>query len=169
MASGDTLCTFFPQDAEFPTSNYPTFDTRAMAEGIIVVLDFDDTNPETCYFSGFMPLNYGGGGVTVTTMWMASSATTGTISWDLSFMSITDDVDDLDTKSYAAANNANPTTASASGEVDYIATTFTSGAADSIAAGEFFRLRASRDALGTTSTDNMTGDMELVCITIKET
>ena len=170
MASGDTLAVFFPADAEFPATNYPTFDTRAMAEGSILVLDFDDTTDETCYFSGFMPLNYAGGGITVTTMWMATSATTGTISWDVSFMSVTDDADDLDTKAYAAANNVNPTTASATGEVDYIATTFTDGAdMDSVAAGEFFRMRVSRDANGTTSTDNLTGDMELVCITIKET
>jgi hypothetical protein len=85
-------------------------------------------------------------------------------------MSISDDADDLDSKSFAAANNANPTAASASGEVDYATVTFTDGAdMDSIAAGEFFRMTVARDADGTTSTDNMTGDMELVFVEIKET
>ena len=85
-------------------------------------------------------------------------------------MSVTDDADDLDTKTYAAANNANPTAASATGEVDYVNITFTDGAdMDSVAAGEFFRMRVSRDANGTTSTDDMAGDMELICVTIKET
>lgn len=165
MASGDTLAVFKPQDNEPPSSAFATLDTR---NGYLV-LDFDDTTDESAIFRGFMPRNYAGGGVTVTVGWMATSATSGTISLDASFMSITDDADDLDTKSFAAANNANPTTASASGEVDYATITFTDGAdMDSVAAGEVFLLKITRDANGTTSTDNMTGDMELVFVEIKE-
>jgi len=166
MASGNTLCVFFPQDAELPASAYATFDTR----NDIVVLDFDDTTDESADFAGFMPRHYGGGGITVTVGWMATTATTGTISLDVSFKSVSDDADDLDTKAYAAANNANPTTASATGEVDYATITFTDGAdMDSVAAGEYFRMRVTRDADGTTSTDNLSGDMELVFVEIKET
>lgn len=166
MASGNTLCVFFPQAGEPPATNYPTLDLR---NGVLV-LDFDDTTDESIEFAGFMPRHYGGGGITVTVGWMATSATTGTISLDVAFKSVTDDVDDLDTKAFAAANNANPTTASATGEVDYVTITFTDGAdMDSVAAGEYFRLKITRDANGTTSTDNMTGDMELVFIEIKET
>ena len=166
MASGDTLAVFFPQDAEPPSSNYATLDTR---NGVLV-LDFDDTTDESVDFAGFMPRHYGGGGITVTVGWMATTATTGTISLDVSFMSVTDDADDLDTKSFASANNANPTTASATGEVDYATITFTDGAdMDSVAAGEYFRMRVTRDADGTTSTDDVSGDMELVFVEIKET
>lgn len=136
----------------------------------MAVLDFDDTTDESIDFGGLIPRNYASGGFTVTVGWMATSATTGTISLDVSFMSVTDDADDLDTKAFAAANNANSTTASASGEVKYQTITFTDGAdSDSVAAGEYFRLRVTRDANGTTSTDNMTGDMELVFVEIKET
>lgn len=166
MASGDTLCFFKPQDNEPPSSNFATLDTR---NGYLV-LDFDDSTDESAIFKGFMPRHYAGGGVTVTVHWMATSATTGTISLDAAFMSITDDADDLDTKSFAAANNANPTTASATGEVDYATITFTDGAdMDSVAAGEVFYLKITRDANGTTSTDNLSGDMELVSVEIKET
>lgn len=166
MASGNTLCVFTPQQNEPPSSNYATFDTR---NGYLV-LDFDATTDESAIFRGFMPRHYAGGGITVTVGWMATSATTGTISLDVALMSITDDADDLDTKSFAAANNANPTTASASGEVDYATITFTDGAdMDSVAAGEVFLLKVTRDANGTTSTDDMTGDMELVFVEIKET
>lgn len=166
MASGDTLATFTALNNMPPSSAYATFDTR----NGYAVLDFDDTTDESAIFLGVMPRNYAGGGVTVTVGWMATSATTGTISLDVSFMSITDDADDLDTKAFAAANNANPTTASASGEVDYATITFTDGAdMDSIAAGEAFLIKVTRDANGTTSTDNMTGDMELVFVEIKET
>lgn len=166
MASGSTLAYFKPQDNEPPSSNYATLDVR---NGYLV-LDFDDTTDESAIFKGFMPRTYDGGGVTVTVGWMATSATTGTISLDVQFMSVTDDADDLDTKSFAAANNANPTTASASGEVDYATITFTDGAdMDSVAAGEVFYLKVTRDADGTTSTDNMSGDMELVFVEIRET
>ena len=166
MASGDTLARFAPHSNMPPSANYATFDTR---NGYLV-LDFDDTTDESALFWGFMPRNYAGGGITVTVGWMATSATTGTVSLDIALMSITDDADDLDTKAFAAANNANPTTASATGEVDYVTITFTDGAdMDSIAAGEAFLLKITRDANGTTSTDNLTGDMELVFIEIKET
>lgn len=166
MASGDTLAVFFAQDGEPPSSGYATLDTR---NGVLV-LDYDDTTDESIDFGGFMPRNYAGGGITVTVGWMATSATTGTISLDVAFASFTDDIDDVDVKTFAAANNANPTTSSGSGEIKYTNVTFTDGAdMDSVAAGEYFRMRVTRDANGTTSTDNMTGDMELVFVEIKET
>lgn len=166
MASGDTLAVFFPQNSEPPSANFATFDTR---NGVLVA-DYDDTTDESLEFAGFMPRHYAGGGITVTVGWMATTATTGTISLDVGFKSVTDDADDLDTKAFAAVNNANPTTASATGEVDYVEIAFTDGAdMDSVAAGEYFRMIVTRDANGTTSTDDLSGDMELVFIEIRET
>jgi hypothetical protein len=166
MATGDTLGYFNVLHGEPPASNYATLDTR----NVVSVLDFDDTTDESIEFGGFMPRHYDGGGVTVTVGWMATSATSGAISLDVAFKSVTDDADDLDTKAFAAANNANPTTATATGEVDIAEIAFTDGAdMDSVAAGEYFRLQVKRDADGTTSTDDMTGDMELVFVEIRET
>ena len=166
MATGDTLVVFSPQNNEPPASAFATFDTR----NAIAVLDFDDTADESSEFAGVMPRHYVGGGITIKVGYMMTSATSGTVSLDLSLKSISDDVDDLDTKAFATANNANPTVASASGEVDYVEITFTDGAdMDSVEAGEAFRLKFVRDANGTTSTDNATGDLELVSIEIRET
>ena len=167
MASGDTLVVFTALHNEPPASNFATLDTR----NLIPVLDYDAATDETAQFSSVMPRHYAGTtGVTVTVGWMASSATSGTISLDVAFKSVTDDADDLDTKAYGTPNNANPTTATATGEVDYIAITFLDGAdMDSVAAGEFFQLEVTRDADGTTSTDDLVGDMELVFVEIKET
>ena len=166
MASGNLLCAFTPHQNEPPAASYATLDTR---NGYLV-LDFDDTADESAIFRGVIPDSYAGGGFTVKVLWMATSATTGTISLDVAFMSITDDADDLDTKAFAAANNANPTTASATGEVDYISITFTDGAdSDSVAAGEAFLLKVTRDADGTTSTDDLVGDMDLFEVLIYET
>lgn len=165
MASGDTLAVFFPQQGE-PGATSATMKIRNQA----YVLAFDDTTDQSIEFPGFMPRNYGGGGITVTVGWMATSATANTISLDVGFKSFTDDADDLDTKAFATVNNANPTAPNLSGEIDYATITFTDGAdMDSVAAGEYFRMIVTRDANGTTSTDNMTGDMELVFVEIKET
>ena len=166
MASGDLLAVLTPQGNEPPASAFGTFDTR---NGYLVI-DLDDTTDESAIFRFAVPNNYAGGGFTVKVLWMATSATTGTISLDVAFMSVTDDADDLDTKAFAAANNANPTTASATGEVDYVSVTFTDGADyDSIAAGEMAFIKITRDADGTTSTDNLVGDAEIVEILIYET
>ena len=166
MASGDLLAVLTPHSNEPPSASFATLDTRAG----YLVLDFDDTADESAIFRFAVPNNYSGGGFTVKVLWMATSATSGTISLDVAFMSVTDDADDLDTKAFAAANNANPTTASASGEVDYISVTFTDGAdSDSITAGEMAFIKITRDADGTTSTDNLVGDMELVEVLIYET
>lgn len=170
MASGNILYHWDVKMAIPPTSNYATFDTRAGTNVIVDVADFDATTDETLYFKGHCPAHYSGGGFTVKIKYMMTSATTGTVSLDVSFMSITDDADDIDTKNFAAANNGNFTVASASGEYDYATITFTDGAdSDSVAAGEDFILKFTRDANSTTSTDDATGDLELVSITLTET
>src|SRR3990167_10270675 len=166
MASGDLLAVITPHSNEPPAAAFATLDTR---NGYIV-LDFDDTTDESAIFRFAVPNNYAGGGFTVKVLWSATSATSGTISLDVAFMSVTDDADDLDTKAFAAANNANPTTASATGEVDYVSITFTDGVdSDSVAASEMFMIKITRDADGTTSTDNLVGDMELLEVVVTET
>src|SRR3990167_2569317 len=166
MASGDLLAVITPHSNEPPAAAFATLDTR---NGYIV-LDFDDTTDESAIFRFAVPNTYAGGGFTVKVLWSATSATSGTISLDVAFMSVTDDADDLDTKAFAAANNANPTTASATGEVDYVSVTFTDGAdSDSVAASEMFFIKVTRDADGTTSTDNLVGDCEILEILVTET
>lgn len=164
MASGNSLCVFVPVVSEPPTSNFATFDIR----NVVLVLDFDDAVDESVEFAGFMPRHYGGGGITVTIGWMATAAIINDCIWDISFKSISDDADDLDSKAFAAVNSVTDVAPSASGEVAYAEVTFTDGAdMDSIAAGEYFRLKISRDA--NNASDTLVGDAELVFIEIKET
>ncbi len=163
MASGDTLVAVNALNAEVPSSNFATLDVRNK----VPVLDFDADADESVEFGLIMPRSYGSSGLTVTVGWMASSATTGDVTWDLAFMSVSDDADDLDSKAFAAANTVTATTASASGEVKYSTITFTDGAdMDSIAVGEYFRMKLTRDV---SDNDDMLGDAELVFIEIKET
>lgn len=167
MASNDTLAFFEPHQNMPPSSAFATIDTR----NGYMVLDFDDTTDESAIFWGFMPRNYAGGGVTATIGWMSTDTTiTGghQARWDLQFLSITDDADDLDTKAFAAAQSVSSDEASASGELDFATITFSNGAQmDSVAAGEPFLLKLTRDA--NHADDDLTGDAEVIFIELKET
>lgn len=164
MASGDTLLLFLPYHNEPPTSNYATFDVRNQHP----CLDFDDSSNEDAVFTGVMPQHYAGTtGVTVRLFWAMSSATANDVDWDVAFERIGDQVLDVDGDSFAAVNSAdNNTVPATSGLVDVVSITFTDGAdMDSVAAGELFRIKVTRDA----SSDTASGDAELYAVEIQET
>ena len=163
MAAGDTLLIFTPHQNEPPASDYATLDLR----NVHPVLDFDDTTNESAVFSGVMPQNYGGGGVTVYLHYAMASAESGDVDWDVAFERIGDDQLDIDADSFAAANSVDNTTVlGTSGKVDVVSIAFTDGAdMDSVAAGEAFRLKVTRDA----AADTATGDAELLAAEIRET
>lgn len=164
MATTNFMAVFTPLNNEPPAASYATVDTR----NSVVVLDFDAAADESAVFGGVLPNNYAGGGLTVTLVWMATSATSGDVVWNVSIEAHPDDAFDIDADGYAAANAATGTTASASGEQQYTDVTFTDGAdMDSLAAGESFRIKVTRDA--DAAGDTMTGDAELLRVIIKET
>lgn len=163
---GNTLMAWFSKDGEPPSSNYATIDTRNQ----IPVLDFNDSTDESIEFSGIMPRSYSGNGVTLILGWMATDTTVTPHNciWQAAFKSVTSDTDDLDSKAFAAANSVTDAEASASGEVVYAEITFTDGAdMDSVAAGEYFRLKVNRDA--DNGSDNLTDDSELVSVEMRDT
>jgi len=166
MASGDTLAVFTPLHAEPPASNYATLDTRD-ADTLHPVLDFDGTTNESAVFSAVMPRHYGGGGVTVYLHYSMSSAEANTVDWDVAFERIGDQQQDIDDDGFAAVNSVNDTTVpGTSGLVDIVSVAFTDGEdMDSVAAGEGFRLKVTRDA----TSDDAAGDAELLFVEIKET
>jgi len=168
MASGNTLNTWFPQAAFFQASgSYPAVKKR----GAVPILAYDDTTDETAWFAGVMPRHYAGGGVTFTIGWMfRASGTPGTdtCQWEISFLRVQDDTDDLDgTLTPAAANTVLDTSASADGELSYAEIAFTDGAdMDSVAAGELFLIEVVRNAQTGTASP---GDAEIVFIEMRET
>lgn len=163
MASGDTLLVFKPQDNEPPSTNYATLDTRNSHW----VLDFDATTNEDAVFSSVLPRSYAGSGITVYIHYAMTSATTGDIDWDVAFERIGDQQLDIDADSFATAQSVDNTTVpGTSGFVDIVNVAFTNGAQiDSIAVGESFRLKVTRDA----TSDTATGDAELYAVELKET
>jgi hypothetical protein len=173
MASGNTLFTIFPQNSQPPATLYATLDVIAGASTpaeSILVLDFDDTTQEYADFHCFMPANYSGGGITLTIVFSAAEAATDVVAWQAAFRRVADDAEDLDTTAHTYDYNEVVATApSAVGEVAYDDIAFTNGAdMDSVAAGEYFILRVTRDPTPSSGTD-VTGDASLHAIHVKET
>ena len=164
MASGDTLLIFTPHSNEPPASDFATLDTRNQHP----VLDFKDaaTNEEAV-FSAVMPAIYGGSGVTVYLHYSMATATSGDVDWDVAFERIGDQQLDIDADSFAAVNSVDGTVVpGTSGFVDVVTVAFTDGAdMDSVAAGELFRIKVTRDG----AADTAGGDAELHAVEIRET
>lgn len=164
MASGQTLLVFNAQAGAPPSTAAPQFDTRNNH----LVWDFDAAANENLDFETLLPRNYNGGGLTLTLIWSATTATTGVTRWLAAFERHQEDVTDIDTDSFAAAQAVNATAPATNGARAYDAIVFTDGAQiDNLAAGESFRLRISRDA--TNAADTMVGDAELARVEIRET
>jgi len=166
MASGDTLVTFLPLGYEPPASNYATLDTRNSHP----VLDFDATAAtESAIWTGVLPNNYSGGGITIYLHWAASTATSGNVIWQSSFEYISDGSNDIDSDSFATAVTwSAAATSGTSGIVTVSSQAHTNGAQiDSIVAGGSFRLKIER--LGSDGSDTMAGDAELVAVELQET
>lgn len=159
----ETLLSFTPQCNEPPASNFATLDTRNNHP----VLDFDDTTNESAVFSAIMPNHYTGNGVTVVLHYAMTSAEGDTVDWDVAFERIGDQQLDIDGDSFAAVQSVDNTAVpGTTGLVDVVSIVFTSGAQmDSVAAGEGFRLKVTRDAVS----DDAAGDAELLFVEIKET
>lgn len=163
MASGNTLLIFRPGDNEPPATSFATIDLRNGHP----TLDFDTTTQETAIFTGVLPRTYAAGGITVYVHWAATTATTGTVGWDVAFERVGNGSQDIDADGFATAQTVTAATVSAtSGNVSITNVAVTDGAnIDSIAVGETFRLRIRRDV----ANDTATGDAELVAVELKET
>jgi hypothetical protein len=162
MASGQTLFTFPPQANQPPAADYATPDTR---NGIFV-LDFDATTDESAVFVGVLPRDYAGSGLTVTIHAMHSTAVAGNSRWQAQIERMNTDED---ADSFAAAQSGTIAASATSGIITSGTIAFTDGAQmDSLAAGEPFRLKITRDADGTSGTDDATGDAELVTVEVRE-
>lgn len=163
MASGDTLAIFTPLHSEPTATNFATLDTRNNHP----ILDFDAATNEDAVFSTIMPRAYGGGGLTVYLHYAMTSAVSGDVDWDVTFERIGDQQQDIDSDGFAAVNSVDNTTVpGTSGLVDIVSVAFTDGAdMDSVAVGEAFRMKVTRDAVN----DTAAGDAELLRVEIKET
>lgn len=163
MATGDTLCVFFPMQGETLTSSAATLYHNNWHP----VIAFDGASQESIVFRNIMPRHYEGGGVTVYLHYHMNTDTSGDIDWDVAFEACKDAGHDLDSDSFATAKSVDNTTVpTTAGVLDVVSIAFTDGAEmDSIAAGDMFRMKVTRDA----AADTTTGDAYLSMVEIKET
>ena len=143
MASGQTLVTFSPQHNQPPASNYALLGLRNNHP----TLEFDATTNWDAIFGGVLPRNYAGGGITLTLVWAAASATTGNVGWKAAFERLNDGSANIGTDNFAAFQTSTFDAAPASnGVVKYSTIAFTNGQIGGLLAGEAFRLKIERDA-----------------------
>jgi hypothetical protein len=149
-------------DNEPPATNYATLDLRNGHP----TLDFDPTTQETAIFSGVMGTGYGGGNLIVAVYVALTSATSGTVGFDVAIERIDASNLDIDADSFASAQTITATTVpGTSGQILKLSVTITAGAnTDNLAAGEAFRLRVRRDV----ANDNAAGDAEVIRVTVEE-
>lgn len=154
---------FKPQAAEFPTSNFAPFD-KVNARPVLM---FDAATDETAYWTDIAAQGFTGA-VTVVVSYMMASATSGAVRFQAQIEAITDgDATDLDaTTSFDTANSAGATVPGTAGYIDQLSITMTN--ADSIAAGDYFRLSINRDADGTSGTDDAAGDCYVLSVELRD-
>lgn len=158
-----------PASAELPTSAAAAKSTHATTAYGRPVLLYDASTDEAAAWTGVLPATYAGGGLTVDLVWgSATGATTGNCIWLVAIESTTPDADSMNTDNFGADNtvtDAAPTSANTSVTAQV---TFTDGAdMGSLAAGEMYRIRVTRDADNVS--DTLAGDAELYAVYVRET
>jgi hypothetical protein len=153
-----TYAVFTASDGNQPPSTaFATLDTR----NSIAVLDFDDTTDESAVFVSIIPEAASlGSGLKIRLHWMATTATSGNVVWDVSLERMTTDLDSDSFDTIASG------TAAANGTSGILTVTeITLTTIDSVTAGDGYRLKVTRDA--NNASDTMTGDAELIAVEIR--
>ena len=166
MATTEALGTFVAASNSPPTTNPATPDERNDHD----VLDFDADTDESAIFKSVMPQNYAAGGITIVIHYTMSTATSGTVRLDAAIERLDVDGPDIDSDSFAAVQSVTATVPGVAGDPGSATITMTSGGQmDSLAKGDMYRIKITRDADNGSSLDTATGDFELHAVEIKET
>ncbi len=152
-----TYATFTALDNNPPATAFATIDQRNST----AVLDFDDATDESAVFVSIIPEAASlGSGLKIRLHWMATTATSGNVVWDVSLERMNTD---LDADSFSTIASG---TAAANGTSGILTVTeITLTTIDSVTAGDGFRLKVTRDA--NNGSDTMTGDAELVVCEVR--
>jgi hypothetical protein len=144
-------------DSMPPSTAFATLDSR----NNIGVADFDDATDESLFFMGIIPEAASlGSGLKIRLQWMATTATSGDVVWDVSLERMTTDLDSDSFDTIASG------TAAANGTSGILTVTeITLTTIDSVTAGDGYRLKVTRDA--NNASDTMTGDAELVAVEVR--
>jgi len=164
-AAGKWIDSFEVTDAFFPSSNFAVHDTRNTHR----VLAYDDTTEETAYFERTMPRSWNryGEGLTFDLYWAAASATTGNAVVEIALERIGEGALDIDGDSFGTVAQVVSAAPGTTGYYQKATIHLTSsGELDSLKAGERYRLRVRRKP--SDGSDNMSGDLQLVGVVMRE-
>jgi hypothetical protein len=152
-----TYAVFTATDNQPPASAFATLDTR----NSIAVLDFDDATDKSAVFVSIIPEAASlGSGLKIRLHWMAATATSGDVVWDVSLERMTTDLDSDSFDTIASG------TAAANGTSGILTVTeITLTTIDGVTAGDGYRLKVTRDA--NNGSDSMSGDAELVVCEVR--
>jgi len=151
---------FLPYSAEFPAANFPQLQLVNRRP----VVSFDASTNETCQWTGVAPQGFTGT-LNALVYYIMASATADTVDIDISIEAVTDaDTTDLDAgDSFDTVNSQDNTTVpGTAGYMDVITVALSNK--DSIAVGDYFRLKLTRDA----SSDDATGDMHVLVVELRD-
>ncbi len=156
-----TRAIFTPFSAEFPAANMPELNIVQRRP----YLAFDDGTDETCHWTGIAPQGLTGT-LTAIISYIMASATANEVRLGVQVEAITDgDATDLDaTTSFDTINTAEPTVPATAGYIDQVSITLTN--ADSLIAGDYYRLLLTRDA--DHANDDATGDCRVLSVELRD-
>lgn len=161
MASGDTLASILPQQNEPPAADHATPDTRNAQP----VLDF--ALNEIAVFKAYLPGHYAGGGFTCDIEYGMSSAIADDIKLEGSIERGEVGVRDVDSDSFAAAQDGGDQTVPGDNtKTKKYTITFTNDQIDGLVKNEWYRLKLKRVAVAGT---DAAGDLEFRGLVNKET
>lgn len=161
-------------EIDFPVAAWLPDATNGPSQGTIATYDrpylaYDDSTKETARSAcKRMPAAYTGSGTLKgAVQFMMATATSGTVDIELSIEAVTEaDATDLDAgESFDAVNSGSETVPGTAGYFGEIVITLANK--DSVAAGDYFRLKMARDATDGTH-DTATGDCRVLGVTVFE-
>ena len=151
MATGLVISTFYAQSLIGPSA---TPAGRASRAGLHVIT-FADAVAQSARFAARVPEDYSGGAWLISSGFSMESATSGSVVW---FLEI-DKIDNADTESYAAIQSFTVAAPAVSGRIGSAIWLLSGAALDGLAAGDWFRMRLTRD--GGNGSDTATGAAEM--------
>jgi hypothetical protein len=160
-ATINTLHTFMPKMAEFPTANPGALSTRNDHP----IITFADAATTSAYFSQYMTQSYSGGTVTLVVR-MASTSTTNSHRVCAAFERIASSGVDIDADSFDTAVCADVPVNGTSGITFATSLVFVAADLDAIEAGDLFRINLYRE--GAHANDTATGVMQLVGMSLRQ-
>ena len=148
-----------PASAKLPSSNPARIDNGETNTRLL----FDASTDQSATWQFCMP-DYGGSVFNIEILYSMASATANAVVWDVSVMAVTPgDSADIVTESFDTVNSVTSTVPGTAGYLKVETITLTNQ--DSVAAGDFVKIKINRDA--NNGSDTATGDAEIVAIKLR--